>query len=271
MELDTVYIIEYLKKLTNSLREKMQELSESKLDLSKDMGTGADGEATTYIDAYAEKFLIDGISEKFKCKIMSEEMGIKSFGNDNLLFIIDPVDGTSNAKNRIPFFSCSIAALNNGELIAGLVRDLYNGDCFYAIKGRGSYYNSGKASARYIIDQRKSALLFSRPVSEADFSRYKKFAAGCGGYRILGCPSLEICYVASGKADAAIQIHENPRATIMDIAAAKLILEEAGGVLLNENKQEIKILEDPTYRTNFVACANNAGAKKKIFELISDD
>jgi len=261
-------IIEYLKNLTDSLALDIKKILTKGPNLSKEISVGADGEPTTYIDKYAEDFLIKGITKKFKCKIMSEEIGIKSFGGNELLFVIDPIDGTTNAKNRLPFFSCSIAVLNNDELLVGLVRDLYNDDCFYAIKGSGSYCNSKRISVAPFNDFKKSIFLVSRPISENDLELYKKITFNCGGYRILGCPSLEICYVACGKVNLAVQIHEKPRATVMDIAAAKLILGEAGGILLNENKEEIMLVEDPMHRTNFVACINTFEAKKKIFELL---
>lgn len=267
---DEKFIIQYLKNLTNSLMFDIRKLLNEQSRLSEEVQIGADGEPTTYIDKYAEEFLIKGITKKFKCKVMSEEMGIKSFGNDGLLFVIDPIDGTTNAKNRLPFFSSSIAVLNDNKLVAGLVRDLYNGDCFYAIKNQGSYYNSKKISAESFNDLKGSIFLISRPLSENDMKTYKRIALSCGSHRILGCPSLEICYVASGKAYAAVQIHQKPNATMMDIAAAKLILEEAGGILLNQDMKMVDLVEDPAYRINFVACQNTSEAKKKIFELFRD-
>ncbi len=266
--LDIVEITTFLKNLTERLRLETQEIFQNDLDLSREIQIGADGEPTTYIDKYSEDFLINAISKKFKCKIMSEELGIKNFGdNGKLFFIIDPIDGTSNAKRRLPFFSCSIAVLNDCDIVASIVKDLYNGDCFYAIKGAGAYYNNKKLAINYPDKPKKSVLLLSRPVSEKDFEFYKKITSEFGSNRIFGSPSLEICYVAAGKADAAIQIHEQPRATIMDIAAAKLILKESGGILLNETGKEIGIIEDPKYRTNFIACPDNPQIKEMILKL----
>jgi myo-inositol-1(or 4)-monophosphatase len=261
--------IDFLKEVTGELHVRVRELFLTSLDVSKEIAIGADGEPTTYIDKYTEDFLINSLSQKFKCNIMSEEAGIRKCETvGEPTFIIDPIDGTTNAKRKLPFFSCSLALLEDRRVIAGFVRDLYNGDYFYAVEGQGVKYDDRTVSVSPFSSIDKAMFLLTHPVSGKDREFIGKISSRCGSFRILGCPSLEICYVASGKVHAAIQIHEKPNATIMDIAAAQLIAREAKGEVFNEEGKEIEVVEDPTFRTNFIACSNETRTRKEIQELI---
>ncbi|MBU0591943.1 hypothetical protein KKF81_01050 [Candidatus Micrarchaeota archaeon] len=263
-------ILQYLIEITAELQiEVANFMTKSNFDyLGEETGLGADGEPTTKIDKFAEEFIIKKMFNKFSCRITSEETGTKRYGTSksDLSFIIDPIDGTKNAVRKIPFFSCSIAVLINGIVVVGVVRDLYNGDLFYAIRGNGSFYNNKKTPIKFNFKDDDMPVIFSRSISDSDFRRFKKMALITSDYRIFGCPSIEICYVAAKKFRAAIQIHEKPNATMMDLAAAQLILHEAGGRLVDEKMDEIKIVEDPAKRVNFIAMLNEDKKLKSEIE-----
>lgn len=236
------------------MHQNVKKLLESdRKDLGKELAMGADLEPTTYIDKFAEDFVIKKITEKYKCTIFSEELGVKNFGDQKLVFIIDPIDGTCNAEAKLPFFTCSIAVLINTKLVTGIVRDLYNGDCFSAIKGQGAYLNDKQIRTNQINSLSKSIGIIALPTSPKETEIFNKLRKVTKRQRVISCPSLSVCYLAAGKIDLFVEIFEQSKGTIMDIAAAKIILEEAGGKLMNELGEEINLVLDPTFKTNFVA------------------
>ncbi len=103
---------------------------------------GADGEPTTKFDKIIEDKILDLLKDE-EVKIITEERGIIGQEKQKCL-LIDPIDGTSNAKSHIPFFSTSIALMENKKIVEGFVIDHSKGDIFYAKKGEGAYLNDKK-------------------------------------------------------------------------------------------------------------------------------
>ncbi|MDH7500643.1 MAG: inositol monophosphatase family protein, partial [candidate division NC10 bacterium] len=118
------------------------------LQARREIRVGAGGDTTTWIDQQAEEIILcrllslHGQGENFT--LISEELGVKEFGPGGPYLLVDPIDGSLNAKRGIPFFSTSFA-LVEGETLsgtrAGLVINLANGDQFWAARGRGSFRN----------------------------------------------------------------------------------------------------------------------------------
>src|SRR5512136_659936 len=188
---------------------------------------GADGTPTEKIDEVAENAALciledDGRSMRF----VSEELGEKIIGSEpEFTFILDPIDGTFNAVNNIPFF-CVPIAIGGRDLLDisyGYVKNLVNCDIYTAEIGKGAFLNGkrihvsthSELSELSVISysQRPHAL----PINNHNVRRV----------RVYGCAALELCYIASGIFDAFIDMRSMLRVT--DIAAAKLIVEEAGG------------------------------------------
>ncbi len=194
------------------------------------VGQGVDGAPSYGIDAVAEKAATDAISRiGLGVNILSEESSFVDNGAKDTL-VIDPVDGSRNAINNLPFFSVSIAvgAKNLSGIKYGLVMNLVTGDIYYAEKGGGSTRNDVPIHTR-IYDEKKSVYLV-----------YVGMHASSNAYDIMrrssmvrsyGSAALEMCLVASGSADVFYMrsVDTAHALRIVDIAASALILREAGG------------------------------------------
>lgn len=210
-------------------------------EANKTLYIGADGTPTKLIDDISESAILkELISTGINLRIISEEIGEKIIGNNpKISLIMDPVDGTYNAAMGIPFYSISIAIadFNLNEIYFGYVHDLANGDTYYAQKFKGAYLNGKKISVSNKTSLKNiCACAYGYPTfKDIDLSqRIRRL-------RIFGCISLELCYVACGKLDAFIDVRGSVRLT--DVAAGKLILEEACGCV-TDNEGKKLILKD---------------------------
>jgi len=224
---------------------------------------GADGTPTEKIDEVAENAALsvleaDGRSIKF----VSEELGEKMIGNKpEFTFVLDPIDGTFNAVNNIPFF-CVPVAIGSSDLSDikfGFVLNLVNGDVYYADKGKGAFLNNRKIQV--------SSLSALSELSVISYS-LRPHAVVINNHnvrrvRTFGCAALELCYIASGIFDAFMDMRGMLRVT--DIAASKVIVEEAGGRISDENGNPLKTPLDVKKRVNIIA--SNGAAHNKLLEL----
>jgi len=228
----------------------------------KQVAMGADGTPTSYIDKIAEDVIIQFMDEKdIQANLLSEEVGFIDRGYDDVL-VIDPVDGTFNAVQGIPFFSISIARGKKmlSDLDTGLVLNMVSGDVYYAEKGKGAFLNGQPIHVR---EPGNSMVLMAYMGSSASPRTYE-LAAKFRRIRILGAASLDLCAVASGIADAyyfeSLPVERGLR--VMDIAAGVLILREAGGEAYfpNSNTPKDEILDMPLslkVRKNIMAIGSN--------------
>ena len=177
----------------------------------------------TKTDKHVEKILIEELSKtKKNYSFLSEEVGsIKNKDKDNV-WIIDPIDGTTNFLHGIPHFAICIALESQKEIISGLIYDPIKDEMFYAEKNKGAYLNNQRlrVSNRNLIDE----CLFSSNHEGVKFSNLNM--------RYSGCAALDLAYVASGRLDGFFHNKIN----IWDVAAGALLVEEAGGIVNNLDK-----------------------------------
>ena len=229
-------------------------------DRAREVGMGADGTPTSFIDSVAEKAILDFVDERgLEVNILSEEIGLIDRGHEDLL-VIDPVDGTYNCKNGIPYFSVSIALGRNDldGIKLGVVQNIPTGDVFFAEKGGGAFLNNERISTKPVNKNDMTiASYFGKvvdPVSSHEIAyRFRKV-------RAFGAASLDLCAVASGQVDAFyLKLKsDHPSLRITDIAAAILILREAGGEAYHLDGRRLEMtlaLED---RDNMFAIGDNA-------------
>ncbi len=191
---------------------------------------GADGTPTEELDRAAESEILRTLdAEGVDWNLVSEEAGAVRRGGERTL-VVDPIDGTTNALRNLPFSTVSLALgrENLGGIDLGLVRDLYRGTTYWAVRGRGAYRDGRPIRTRSWSP--RSEILFvnlGTPATE----RTQRLAAKARRIRSLGCASFELLMVAQGSADAYVFENasdgRNLRAT--DIAAVYRILAEAGG------------------------------------------
>ena len=183
-------------------------------------------------DTKAEKIIIEELMKaKKNYSIISEEDGSKINSDSENVWIIDPIDGTSNFLHGIPHFAISIALKSNNEIISGLIYDPIKDEMFYAEKNSGAYFNNQriKVSKKKEIEN----CLFATGGKEKIISDFM--------IRKTGCAALDMAYVAAGRYDGYFQNNLN----LWDVAAGIIIVKEAGGIV-NEinlsNHNNIKII-----------------------------
>ncbi len=225
---------------------------------------GADGTPTKLIDLAAEEKVIEVLENTGKpLTLVSEEIGELKLGDSpsEFVLVVDPLDGTSNAVKNIPAYGISLAigdisnsesSMTTDDLELGFVKNFATGDIYHAVKGRGAALNGKEIFTSNKDDLSRS--LIGAYVYRADMEKMDRLCKMIKRMRILGSVAIELCYVAQGIYDAFLDVRGNQRIT--DLAAAKLIVEEAGGVVTNEYGQplcgKLNVLE----RTSIVASGN---------------
>ena len=186
----------------------------------------------TKTDKRVEKILIDELSKSKKnYSFLTEETGKIINKNKDIFWIIDPIDGTINFLHGIPHFAISVALQIDGEIISGLIFDPLKNEIFYAERNNGSFINNNRirVSNKNIIDE----CLFSTNCEGIKLI-YPKL-----NLRNTGCAALDLAYVGCGRFDG----YFHDKINIWDIAAGKLIIEEAGGKVNNINQFEINKID----------------------------
>jgi len=174
----------------------------------------------TKTDKYVEKVLIEELSKtKKNYSFLSEEVGTIENKDKENIWIIDPIDGTTNFLHGIPHFAICIALESKKEIISGLIFDPIKDEMFFAEKDKGAYLNNQRlrVSNKNSIDE----CLFSSNHEGVKFSNLNM--------RYSGCAALDLAYVASGRLDGFFHNKIN----IWDVAAGALLVEEAGGIVNN--------------------------------------
>lgn len=195
-------------------------------------------------DVKSEKWVMDRIHKKYpKHLILSEEDSfvkkLKLTGpqNDEYMWLIDPLDGTNNFLNGLPFFCVSLALMKGQEVIVGVVYQPLLNETFYALKGRGAYlerYFGKKKVTKKLKASRKTPYLKDCLIStNLGSHRQIKQWPEVRAFRRLGSAALELCYVAGGILDGYWDEQLQP----WDMAAGGLICEEAGIKITDLNRQ----------------------------------
>jgi fructose-1,6-bisphosphatase/inositol monophosphatase family enzyme len=224
----------------------------------KNIGIGADGTPTKYIDKVAEDVAVKFLKKsKLKINILSEEAGIIDYGGE-YTFVLDPIDGTRNAYRGIPFFSVSIGIGRSklSDVEYGVVKNIPTGDIFIVEKGNGAYINK----KRIIVPEVPPRNLLSSITLGKDFDKLSIKLTQEGNIRSLGSASLEMCMVAIGALDYYIVGKEYLRVT--DIAASTLFLREAGGIVTDIRGKKLDMPLNLDERTSLVAACNKQVIKK---------
>jgi myo-inositol-1(or 4)-monophosphatase len=184
------------------------------------------------VDIKAEQSIINAIHKVYPSHgIMAEESGFQE-GEDECIWIIDPLDGTSNYLHGFPFFSISIALKIKGRIEHGVVYDPLRHECFAASRGRGARLNDRRL--RVSKQSQLSAALLGTGVpfknlalAQRYFPTLEAMMGKCAGVRRTGSAALDMAYVASGRLDGFWEFGLRP----WDIAAGSLLIREAGGLI----------------------------------------
>ncbi|TET19883.1 hypothetical protein E3J74_05320 [Candidatus Bathyarchaeota archaeon] len=250
-----------LKACSKKIRKEVLPLFGS-ADAAIGFGRGAGGDIMKKIDLAADKALITTLQDlDASCTLISEESGVKKIGSQpsNFYVTTDPVDGTTNAVRGIPFIATSIAVSKAPylkDVEAALVSDLIHDITYTAKRGYGAFKNEKRVQASSTSTLEKAVIGFDlSTVEKKEFiTPLIRVLEKTKHLRHLGANALELCYVADGTTDAFIDLRGKLRVT--DIAAAYLILREAGGIMVTLEGKELNAPLAPTQRVSFIASAN---------------
>ncbi|RBQ24104.1 Bifunctional NADP phosphatase/NAD kinase [Candidatus Methanobinarius endosymbioticus] len=292
--------LDLCRNISNEIIESVENKIKEHIGLQKSgefVKIGADGTPTLYIDLIAEEEVIKILkTANFTSILISEEIGELKIGkglveNINVseelkrifdsensaeaipkfIFLVDPLDGTSNAIKNISTYGISIAVgeikdenltLKNIEL--GFIKDFDSGNYYEAIKGEGAWENN-----KIMIPNTENNLgnlsigAFLKNNSYGVFDLIKKARR----IRILGSVVLELAYIANGKYDAFIDMRGS---RIIDIAASKLIVEESGAIVTDENGNELNNPLSIKEKTVVIGSSNHK-VHKKIIKTINNN
>jgi myo-inositol-1(or 4)-monophosphatase len=189
----------------------------------------------TEYDKASEKCIISFIHEQFPShSFLAEESGYsKQSGEDQVHWIIDPLDGTTNFVRRIPIFTISIAAYYQGKGLCGVIFQPLTKELFIAERGRGAYLNGERLHVSHTSLVEDALLIASLPydatsIPKFDIEKLVHIAREGVTFRNLGSAALALAYIAGGKADGFWMYNLYP----WDLAAGQLLIEEAGGRLI---------------------------------------
>lgn len=228
---------------------------------------GADGTPTSRIDLVAEDAIVDVLkADGRSMRIISEEVGELILGNSpEFSIVLDPLDGTYNSSVGIPFYSVSLAvsSLDLSNIRFGYVSNLALKEEYYAEAGKGAYLNGEKIKPS--LNSNLNELCVSVYGYRQNVERTRKIYKNVRRVRLFGSVALELCYVASGKLDAIVDVRKALRVT--DMAAGKLILEEAGGLVTDGYGNSLKLPDNVTARVEMVA--SNRHVHEKLLKLLS--
>ena len=184
----------------------------------------------TKTDKHVEKVLIEELSKiKKNYSFITEETGIIKNKDKENIWIIDPIDGTTNFLHGIPHFAICIALQYKNEIVSGLIFDPIKDEMFFAEKDKGAFLNNQRlrVSKKNSIDE----CLFSSNHEGVKFSNLNM--------RYSGCAALDLAYVASGRLDGFFHNKIN----LWDVAAGVLLVEEAGGIVNELNQYPINNID----------------------------
>lgn len=209
------------------------------------------------VDHKSESIIISAIEKAYpEHSIVSEEYGEKS-GNE-YTWIIDPLDGTNNFIHGFPHFCVSIAVKIGGTLEHGVIYDPILNNLFVASKGKGARLNEHRIRTSNRIKIVNALLATGCPshdpmVIKEFLASFEQMMEKSSGIRRTGSAALDLAYVASGKLDGFWQSDLK----IWDVAAGALLVQEAGGVVFDHNKQG-----------NYLESGNIVAANVKLVDQI---
>ncbi len=212
-------------------------ISRASMDLDRlQVTTKSPNDFVTEVDHAAEAAIIDVLLGAYPGhSILGEETGRTHGARDSeYVWIIDPLDGTTNFIHGFPQYAVSIGLAHRGVVQQGVVYDPCRNDLFFASRGRGAFLNNTRLRVSKRIRMAEALIGTGFPFRTGDnFKRYVEMFSevmqACAGLRRPGAAALDLCYVAAGWYDGFFETGLSP----WDMAAGSLIITEAGGLVGN--------------------------------------
>jgi len=249
------FAIETAKEAGNILLEKAGKITVTKK---------GDINLVTEADLASEAHIVEKIKSYHpKHSILAEEGGevVTVAGSEDWKWIIDPLDGTTNYAHGYPCYCVTLALEHDGEIVIGVTYDPTRDELFAAEKGRGASLNGRKISVSAAEKLGDALVVTGFPYdfkSRPDFARHlNEFLFHSRGVRRDGSAAIDMAYVACGRYDGFWEEGLNP----WDVAAGKLLIEEAGGQITYYDGSPFNIYQPPL-------CASNGRIHSQMLDVL---
>lgn len=251
--------IAFTKDLVLKAGDNLQKLMEEKIEIETKT---SDTDFVTNVDKQTEIFLVEGIQSQYeKQDFLTEEDTTDRHKSDDL-WIIDPIDGTTNFIYQHQNFAISVAYYYKRKPVFGIVYDVMAKKLYMGIKGEGAYLNDEKLEISQPDKSLKNSIVY------ADLSSLKFLTKGIEhfqnsfvSHRYLGAASLEICYLAANMG----QVYITRQLKAWDVAAAAIVLNEAGGTFFFGGHENEIFFNN---KNGFFVGAQNQKLKKEVLNLL---
>lgn len=218
----------------------------------------------TEADLASEALIIERVRSHFpRHSILAEESGeaVITGADTAWKWVIDPLDGTTNYAHGYPCFAVTLALEHDGEIAVGVTFDPTRGELFAAEKGRGATLNGKPIRVSETALLEDSLIVTGFPYDfkrKDDFARHlTEFLLGSRGVRRDGSAALDMAYIACGRFDGFWEEGLNP----WDMAAGKLLIEEAGGWVTDYSGAPFSIYAPPL-------CASNGKIHAEMLKVL---
>lgn len=198
--------------------------------------------------------------------LMSEEQDNRTLDFSKPVWILDPVDGTTNLIHGFPASAVSLGLLEQGKVTLGVVYNPFRQELFTAKAGQGAFCNGASIQVKPTADLAHSLIAigtspYDRELIPKNFALFAKLFAQCEDIRRTGSAALDLCDLACGRTDGYLERNLKP----WDYAGASVILTEAGGVLTDFAGQPV----DFTQNSDCLACV--PGLHPALLDILREE
>lgn len=188
------------------------------------------GDFVSEADFESEALITHVLKARFpQCGFLTEEGGFMPGSDPDHLWIVDPLDGTTNFLHGVPYFGVTIALAQRNQIVAGVTLDPLRDEFFSASLGNGAFLNGASLQTSRTVELADCVITTGTPMLDRprpDFiPKLDHLLSRVGGLRSMGAAALDIAYVAAGRTDG---YWEDGQA-LWDVAAGCLLVSEAGG------------------------------------------
>jgi myo-inositol-1(or 4)-monophosphatase len=205
----------------------------------------------TNFDKLAQDLIVGRISAAHPGHAFLAEEGLRPAAPAEFLWVIDPLDGTTNFAHRLPVFAVSIGLVAAGRPVLGVIYDPVREDMFSAVAGEGAFLNGRPIRVSTVRELIRSLLatgfpydMRESPVNNVD--HFHNFSVRAQAVRRCGSAAVDLCYLACGRFDGFWELKLKP----WDVAAGAVIVREAGGRVSNFDDGEFSIYDGEALATN---------------------